>query len=1138
MVNDRTDWARKRAQLTDITEREAPEEMAQKWIELFKPSGWGSARVNAELNIFDRIDAVFAQMHGYTVEELTGKPLVEVFPLENRSDLAARIAWSSDLGPHIFESRHIRKDGTTFPVLINASAIPDSAGKILYRAISVQDISDRKTMEEELHRQEQQFKALADNAPDGIARFDRQFRHVEINYAVEKVLGIPAAAILGKTPQELAIPEPIACLYQEQLHQTFTTGNESLFGYSLPSPTGIRYFQTKVVPEFGGDGSVEFALTISRDITEYKQVEQAFRKTEGRFRRVFESNMMGMGFWDATGNITAANDAMLSMLGYTREEFSTQGLSWESITPPEYRVLDMEANQEALNQGYCTPYEKEFIRKDGSRLASLSGGALFDDTAEEGVFFVIDQSDRKRTENSQQYLSEASTILSSSLDYQITLATVAQLTVPHLADWCTVSVIEESGRLQPPITAHVDPEKIAWAQEINQKYPVDPDAPTGAPKVMRSGVSELYTYIPDELIVQAARDEEHLDMLRKVGFSSVMIVPMVARGRSLGTISFVAAESGRRYDHSDLNMAEELARRAAIAVDNARLYEQAQQARQMAEQAASRISRLQSVTAALSEALTPAQVAEVVVNQGIGALDARAGSLLILTDNNTMLKMVGQIGYSPEVIDQWQQLAITAPVPLAECVRTGEPIFLEHLNDLTIRYPVLSKLASQTQNRAVAALPLTLQGQALGAIGLSFAEEREFSPEDRAFMVALSQQCAQAIARAQLYEAEQSARTQAETANRVRDEFIAVLSHELRSPLNPILGWTKLLQMRKFSELKTVQALEIIERNAKLQSRLIDDLLDISRILRGKLSLEMSRVHLGKIIDAAMETVRLAAEAKGIHIEQSLPREEIEVLGDPNRLQQVVWNLLTNAVKFTPERGQVKIRVTSSGNLAQIEVRDTGRGIAQEFLPYVFDYFRQADSKTTRSFGGLGLGLAIVHNLVELHGGSVQADSAGEDQGAVFTVTLPLIALSSEPSDEFVFPESEPSLEGIVLVVDDDRDTLEFLEFVLQEYGAQVRAVNSAQQAIAAIQSCIPDLLLSDIGMPEMDGYMLIQEIRRWEVPNGGSIPAIALTAYAGETNRQQILKAGFQQHLSKPIQPAELVQAIAALVVKNQQPQ
>ncbi len=308
-------------------------------------------------------------------------------------------------------------------------------------------------------------------------------------------------------------------------------------------------------------------------------------------------------------------------------------------------------------------------------------------------------------------------------------------------------MVEENGKLQPPITAHSNPEKVAWAKELHHKYPVDPDEPRGSPQVLRTGVSELYPHIPEELLVEAAKDEEHLEILREVGFSSVMIVPMIARGRSLGTISFVAAESGRRYDRSDLDMAEELARRAALAVDNARLYEQAQQARQMAEQAAARTARLQAVTAALSEALIPAEVAEVVVNQGIAALDGKAGILVILTDNDQSLKMVGAIGYPQEILDPWQNIPINAPVPLAECVRIKEPIFQENLTDLSVRYPTLSQLPSKTNNQALASIPLILQGQTIGAMGLSFAQAREFSPEDRAFMVALGQQCAQAIAR-------------------------------------------------------------------------------------------------------------------------------------------------------------------------------------------------------------------------------------------------------------------------------------------------------------------------------------------------------------------------------------------------------
>jgi signal transduction histidine kinase/ActR/RegA family two-component response regulator len=389
--------------------------------------------------------------------------------------------------------------------------------------------------------------------------------------------------------------------------------------------------------------------------------------------------------------------------------------------------------------------------------------------------------------------------------------------------------------------------------------------------------------------------------------------------------------------------------------------------------------------------------------------------------------------------------------------------------------------------------------------------------------------------REQLLEREQTAREEAERANRIKDEFLAVLSHELRSPLNPILGWSRLLQTRNFDAARTTEALATIERNAKLQAELIEDLLDVSRILRGKLSLNVTPVALTSTIQAAMETVRLAAEAKSIQMYTKLESEVGVVSGDASRLQQVVWNLLSNAIKFTPQGGRVDIRLERIGSQAQITVSDTGKGISVDFLPYVFDYFRQADATTTRKFGGLGLGLAIVRHLVELHGGTVQADSPGEGQGATFTVRLPLL-LSQLQSDRCL-DQSEPSLDlnGVeILVVDDDTDAREFVTFLLEQYGARVRAVSSASEALTALTQSVPDVLLSDIGMPDVDGYMLMQQVRTLPPEQGGQIPAIALTAYAGEINYQQAIAAGFQSHISKPVEPAELVAVVTSLAKRS----
>ncbi|RCJ16952.1 hypothetical protein A6S26_32115 [Nostoc sp. ATCC 43529] len=414
------------------------------------------------------------------------------------------------------------------------------------------------------------------------------------------------------------------------------------------------------------------------------------------------------------------------------------------------------------------------------------------------------------------------------------------------------------------------------------------------------------------------------------------------------------------------------------------------------------------------------------------------------------------------------------------------------------------------------------QGEFLGAIAmLTDITDRKRTEEERD----------------RLLQREKLARAEAEAANRIKDEFLAVLSHELRSPLNPILGWAKLLQTRKFNETALQKALSTIERNAKLQAQLIEDLLDVSRILQGKLNLKMVSVDLASTIEAAMETVRLAAEAKTIHIETMLD-PTVGILGDPARLQQVVWNLLSNAVKFTATGGRVNVQLERIDGHAQITVSDTGKGISQDFLPHVFDYFCQGDNTTTRKFGGLGLGLAIARHLVEMHGGSIWVQSPGEEQGATFTVRLPLIKDSATINHEInANPATAVStfspLMGIrVLIVDDNDDSRDFFTFVLEEFGATAMAVASAGEALDILAQSKPDILLSDIGMPEMNGYMLMEEIRAFEAQTGREkIPAIALTAYAGEIDRQEAFRAGFQQHLVKPVPPDELLMAISSLI-------
>lgn len=391
---------------------------------------------------------------------------------------------------------------------------------------------------------------------------------------------------------------------------------------------------------------------------------------------------------------------------------------------------------------------------------------------------------------------------------------------------------------------------------------------------------------------------------------------------------------------------------------------------------------------------------------------------------------------------------------------------------------------------------------------------------------------------------EQMARAEAEGANRLKDEFLATVSHELRTPLNAIIGWSHMLRNDGLDEATAARALETIERNAKSQAQLIEDILDVSRVITGKLRLNVGLVDAASIINAAIDCVQLAADSKGIELEVTLSPAARHVSGDPGRLQQVVWNLLSNAIKFTPSGGRVAVRLERVNSTVQISVSDTGEGISPDFLPFIFDRFRQADGTSTRRHGGLGLGLAIVRHLVELHGGTVQADSHGAGHGATFTIRLPLAVAEKVAKSHLIETESLrlekdaitsfkplPSLDGVrVLLVDDDQDSLQMLAVILTDYKARVQTAASAAEALEVFQWYKPDVLVSDLAMPDEDGYSLIGKIRALPSESIRQTPAVALTAYVRVEDRIHALSAGFNMFVPKPVEPNELITAIANL--------
>lgn len=463
--------------------------------------------------------------------------------------------------------------------------------------------------------------------------------------------------------------------------------------------------------------------------------------------------------------------------------------------------------------------------------------------------------------------------------------------------------------------------------------------------------------------------------------------------------------------------------------------------------------------------------------------------------------------------------------------------------------PVTSYLAVPVVSRS---------GEVLGGLFFGHPEPAVFTERHEIIVSGLASQAAIAMDNARLYEAAQKARTEAERAaaekerlyrqaeesSRLKEEFLATISHELRTPLSAILGWARMLRLGQLTPDNTAKALDTIERNARAQAQLVDDLLDVSRIITGKLRMDVRPADPNSFIDAAVEAVRPAAEAKGVRVQKVMDTGPVSIPGDPVRLQQVVWNLLSNAIKFTPRDGRVQIRSERVNSHLEIVVSDTGQGISSDFLPYVFDRFRQADQKTSRHHGGMGLGLAIVRHLVELHGGTVRADSPGEGKGATFTVMLPITPVYQvdttgsrvHPGARDLLPPADTSdrLDGLsILVVDDEVDTRDLLKQGLEFCGATVKVVGSAAEAIDSLKLSLPDILISDIGMPGTDGYDFIRQVRKLTPQRGGKIAAIALTAYTRVEDRLQALRAGYDMHVPKPVELTELV-AVAATVVRR----
>ncbi|MEA5514378.1 ATP-binding protein, partial [Nodularia sp. UHCC 0506] len=997
------------------------------------------------------------------------------------------------------------------------------------------------------------------------------------------------------------------------------------------------------------------SAVITRLCRQHDEAQKKLRAYEAKLRSFVDANVIGIKFGDVYGGIHEANEAFLQMIGYTREDLLTGKLSWQNITPPEHLYLDEQGIAEAQgsSNGACTPYEKEYIHKDGRRIPVLVGYVLVGENREESVVFILDLSERKEAKQKviqlnkdlQRRIAELQTLF-QVIPIGIGIAEDAECKTiranPCLAQQLGVSP-DDNASLSAPTPERPTNFKVyrEGRELLPEELPMQYSAAHGVEilnceldivhdngtvlKLLehvaplfdeegnsRGSVGAFIDITERKQVEETIQNQQKWleDVLNMMPLPLLFIEPEKGRvifaNRAVDELAggefpkgvpveeyhtayYCTDTAGNRIPNDQMPGARiargerldglemdwhttEFVRSIRIfsnilpamhghPATSVAAFQDISNLKEIEKARTLNYKRLQLLFNTASDLLSSQQPLALIHNfyqklaEQIG-LDVYFNYLV--EENSQVMRLASFTGFSEEIAKEYEWLNLGQSV-CGTVAAESYPIYIENVQQSDDPKTALIRDLGIT---AYYSYPLRASERLLGTLCFGSRSCDRFSENQRGMMQAVCDQIAIAMERASLIDSLQQQTEQLRAANRMKDEFLAILSHELRSPLNAILGWAQLLRSRKLSDIQIARAMETIERNARTQTQLVEDLLDISRMIRGQLHLNVCTCDLVPLIESAIETVHLAAQSKEIDLRFSwIPSLEMQqnrarflVSGDIERLQQIIWNLLSNAIKFTPTGGRVEISLSVSINhgqelprtmtsYAQIQVKDTGIGIKPEFLPYVFDRFRQADSSSTRSYGGLGLGLAIVHHLVELHGGTIHVDSLGEEQGATFTVKLPLllqregvISDSDSPNNvDFAHLSPIPSLLGVrVLVVDDEIDTCDFINTVLQQCQAEVKAVKSVSEALQVILDWKPDVLVSDLAMPEEDGYSLIRKVRSQPPEKGGKIPAAALTAYARAEDRTRAIQEGYQLHLPKPIEPAELATVVASLVIRN----
>jgi PAS domain S-box-containing protein len=831
------------------------------------------------------------RMFGYSADEVIGKSITIIIPHDRLNEETYVLSRIRSGRPvEHFETVRQRKDGSFIPISLSTSPIRDATGKVIGASKIARDISERRRAEAALAAAEAR-------------RADLQQRLIALVSASGALLSsprvddvVPAILSLSKT------------LIEADGYAVWRV-DDGTATWSVVGAVGVsEEFQRTVVGSlFGGSSTVPFSDPLA---VESVHTLPLLESRADAYRAEGVESVLAIP-------LTIGTRASGTLVFYYRAR--------HVFSEVELHVARALGNLSSAAITTAELYDEQRRLRESAELANRQAA----------------------------FLAAASAALSNSLDYEATLKTVAELAVPHIADWCAVDVVDEKGSVKRLAMAHVDPRRVELAREFEQRHPPDASRHGSVAEVIRSGSPVMIPLVSDEMLVAAARDEVHLRALRDLGIVSYIVVPLLAHGRTFGAMTFVSSDSHRQYDARDLRFAQDVGFRAAVAIENARVYQ-----------------------------------------------DVHA-------------------------------------------------------------------------------------------------------------------------------------------ANRAKDEFLATLSHELRTPLNSVLGWARMLRTGSLDAAKTSRAFEVIERNAAAQLDLVEDLLDLSRIITGKFRLDVAAVDLADVIISAADAIQPAATAKEIAMSIHAAPGSGRVFGDAARLQQVVWNLLSNAIKFTDRGGRVDVRLgRQDDSTVVLEVSDTGEGITPDVLPYVFDRFRQGESGTTRTHAGLGLGLAIVRHIIELHGGRVSVASEGKGRGSTFRLVLPVhaerAAVASTALSHDAPPRRRPLMKTLAglhaLVVDDDRDARELVTEVLRSRGMHVTTAASAEEGLDALDHDVPDVILSDIAMPELDGFELIRRIRQRPADRGGAVPAIALTAHARPEDRTRSLTSGFQVHLAKPVDLEHLVTTVEAL--------